>query len=649
MDLLDIHVMSDNKLIEFSFVTKIVRLLIDNPFDAFKELFQYLKETMPTFYKELESKKPEFKITCKPNNNDQFFNLFISSCNSANIDIDNNFCLRLKKSLKENRSSVMLNHEEEVLDQKVTKALLRAIKLSTMIKKLLIKGQDYQDFFKDITDCICTNNTLEYLGIYEYTCFTDFSSFLNSIKTSKIKTLVFGSIRFTRKEIQEICKIIDQTPLKELYFTGLQYEQSLYETIYLSGDKFQKLKHFEIKCNTGKIPTHCLPMVLKFLMDSKLKSIGLCKCGLDISSFFDEINGNNQIMLENLDLSHNYCSNEISINLNFGYTLKSLKLRNIRWESNSIISFLNNQKFESVISLDLSNAEIPNVDTIFDSLSNHPPTPNIIGFTWNKNPISPKLIQFIAQYTFLEQVSFDYCTTVNNDNLYLLLKSIKEFLLQKNIIDLSIRGTFSKLSEKFISELKTPLIKNETLQKLDISDNLISDDGLLILSDIINQSSCLKIIYFDGSNIQTSEGFINFLNKIKNCTHLYHLAKPSHDISSLSRKCSEKELDKIRSVWKNVYNQISINKTNNQDSPGLSLSSDFASFSSTAYLSFNDLMMSSTFPSNSPLALNELPSWDIEFDIKYKGYNEEFEKLRKTYSISSLTGINKDFDDVQFF
>lgn len=365
-----------------------------------------------------------------------------------------------------------------------------------------------------------------------------------------------------------------------------------------------------------------IPKLINFISTSKITAMNFRNMGVDISSVFKELLSDFQIM--SLNLSENYCSTNLKDNYQFSTTLSKLNLSKVKWEGDTLITFLTNQVFTSAMYLNLSyfilqdNCHVE----ILKKLTSIPPTPMISKLKWNGNILTPNFFEYISNYSFLEEVTFNYCTIPNHYSQK-VFESMKNFLQYSNITRLSIVGTLQKYQPYVLEFLSERLIQQKTLIKLNISENQIGEDGLQILEKIILNNSSLLYVYFDDNNITDHNALVRFFHNLQKSSHLIFLSKPKRDIARMTANSP-------KSVKKQISDAFSLLSAKMQEnSKDLEINQDNA--------------LNTAFQSRIVQQLSDVQtpfiSWDVNIEMPYERRDAEWDALRDEFSISSLTGI----------
>ncbi|OHS95240.1 hypothetical protein TRFO_02220 [Tritrichomonas foetus] len=647
--------------------------------------FNHGFETIENF-NDFDIKNNDFFIEFLPSKPSQFVYLFISSCHSLNLLIDKTLCKHFRKKIHKKKLISFIsddfdtNSNEKGLDSilLIQSAFCRALKYAQSIKTLKVGGTNFHQLFVNLSKVFEKNFLIENLIIKNFNNSRDshnrmidntsqlaeFEQFCITLKnqnSSKLKRISFETGKLTNSMIECMCN--HSKSKYSISFINCEFENNHYNSLFELVHHIRKLR---ICLDDHIVSNEIYPDLLKSVVSSKLKKLSLINMNIDIANVFEILNiainqincTNNNITnnisnelnlesnnennhytnkdqpvieifesyLEKLDLSGNYCSNLFTGNYSLPISLSNIKLKNVQWEGNTFIQFLSTQSFSTTMSLDLSQAKF---NGSYDDLPCSPPSPMISKLKWNHNQITPSILSFIEQLSFLDDVSFNYCEILNTSENDDILKSFAHFLEKVHLTSFSIIETLKSFKTKSMFALRSSLILHPTLKKLNISKNSIGDEGLPILRDIILQSESLVHVSFDSSEIQQPSSMITFFNEILSTHHLLHLSKPRNDLSHLTSKSSKSVRRELKDSWMNVESKIQKNTENIEN---------FVDMYSSSIINSLTTVDSFSMAENCPGSLFEA-DWNVEIDLGYDESVEIWDTMRDEFSIKALTGI----------
>lgn len=314
--------------------------------------------------------------------------------------------------------------------------------------------------------------------------------------------------------------------------------------------------------------------------------LSLSKCNLDIGPTFQQIIDLEFKNLSELDLSENKVVDKLDIRGNLPPSLSKIVVTNIAWgKATNLIKFILRvlSGMNSILKLNLSKSTLSDgwnkvfqmlADIDTDKFSLDPVT--TIG--WDGNPISDLFFIFLSECKNLSSLSLSGCFNVDSDST--LYTSFIDFLNKaQNIQTLILRGAPEKRIRNNIYGILESLSKLNSLQKLDISDNEIGDEGLTgsrtdSLITFLKKKPRM-VVAFEGSTPSSLNTYLELYKQAPNETKLCY---PIHD-SFPYEQSDAKYIDEIKSLsqkmfvtppinlkWKNDGKQKLISRVTQPDS-----------------------------------------------------------------------------------
>lgn len=603
------------------FLNATLKLYCDQPSELMSPILSVILSILPNMENIKTQIPTNFNIVENINPSKQFIYLFLSYCRYLELDVNEALYSNIKKMvLKKNLKIV-----HDYYNDKLVQALCLSAQLTSEPNSIQLGGKNFPKLFLELKKIIDKNDKMIKITIKNYQNCEYFESFLESLQKSKVISLTFKHIPISQQMLKLLSSKLPDT-LTSLSFINCNCNSFHLNVLFDNPEAFKHLNFFDISQNEIQLPPATIPKLITFISSSKITSMNFRNMGIDIAIVFKELMSDFQIM--SLNLSENYCSTNLKDNYQFSTTLSKLNLSKVKWEGNTLIKFLTNQVFTSAMDLNLSYFILTNnsyLDAI-KKLVNIPPSPMISKLKWNGNILTPNFFDFISKYSFLEKVSFNYCSIPNHYNKN-ILESMKTFLQFSNITSLSIVETFKNYQSYVLEALSERLIQQKTLIKLNVSKNNIGEEGLSILENIILNNSSLLYVYFDNNNIRDYNALVQFFNHLQKSSHLIYLSKPKFDIDQMTNN-SPKSIEKqINEAWSSIVMKMKKNSEDLELTQDIALNSALqSSFRENRIFQFTDVQTPNI-------------SWDLDIKINYDKKDVKWNELKKEFSISSLTGV----------
>lgn len=346
----------------------------------------------------------------------------------------------------------------------------------------------------------------------------NFSGFLDKFASndSKIECLSFSSLSLNYDDCQNF---INKLKLKKISYLGFHKNSILQEGLDVIQQKASSLPNL-IFLNFNGYPILDLESLSSKI--SFITILSLSNCNLNIPKAMKLIFQSNFFKLSELDLSSNQCDSQFNLKEDFPPQLSKLVANDINWKnSKNFISFLTFifSKMNNILKLNVSSSEFDDLDewkNVFNKLSQLDfDLSSIQSIGWDKNPIHESFFNFIEDCTNLKTLSISSFTVLKGkgqiETLCNYLKNNKSRKIKTLIFscDDSIRTKF----ENKISEIFNSLKKWKSLTTLDISDNMIGDDGLDGLKSLLIKNP-IKLVSFDNSKPSSIQNLIGFFTSL---------------------------------------------------------------------------------------------------------------------------------------
>ncbi|OHT07420.1 hypothetical protein TRFO_24372 [Tritrichomonas foetus] len=644
VDIKSISINPNSNEVRLSFGTGEISLLFENRYDFTGKLVSYLRPILPDPYFPIDLNLPQsIEIQPTPFKSIHFADIFLSKCKLLNESVDADMILNLKHNIRHRKPIVI---DSNLLNEQKTNALCYALTYSPTIKSAKFGGKSFNQLFARVSLIVTLNPGLRDIEIFKHKNTKDFEKFVISLKDSKVETLRFTDVEFTQKISEFLSDNLSESPIKSLYFNGQQFARNCIQCFHEKS--IETLQHLSIE-NESLSTIHTFH-IISVCLSSCLTKLVINNSNFDIATFFEAVNSNaNDLKLKRIDLSGNRCSANFSGDYSMPSTLCKIKLTQLTWEGNSIVSFLSKQSYLTMVDIDLSRAYLSSsqVNSMSQTLPREPKSTSIRAFKWNSNPIFVKFFNFIMKWKFLTKLVMNDCEYSPKEKNQ-ILPSLSGLISSINIQKLSIRNIQSTLGTKLMLSLKDCLCEHQAIKHLDISNNSIGDDGLSILKEIITVNTRIRSICFDGCKLQMYSSLSTFLAYITQIPYIRNVSKPRNDISELVKKFGQPASKEIKKNWVKLKEKHHRNHHHHKHHRSENSSSDFTSstYTDTTSITTTSTLISSlniitdqNIENEKELTALDEVEWEMMIDLFDGGVNKEWEKLRKQYSYVNITGI----------
>ena len=181
--------------------------------------------------------------------------------------------------------------------------------------------------------------------------------------------------------------------------------------------------------------------------------------------------------------------------------------------------------------------------------------------------------------------------------------------------------------------LKDALSEHPTLTHLNIDDNSISDEGLLILKDILSANPRIKSLSFDGCEVKNYQTLISFLHFLSQLPYLKQISKPKVEIARFAETNGKKISREIKTAWEAIDG-------NNSQSDRKYADESSSCRSSNSLVSSNLISVSTADINDVYIPMTHLQvEWESGLEIPYDNSVNEWSALKQKYSYANVTGI----------
>lgn len=351
--------------------------------------------------------------------------------------------------------------------------------------------------------------------------FTNFFEQIISKFTGKVKSISFYNAK------------VDNTTLKSIFNTIISSKSCLsLENLVFNGVKNidkNKAKGFDLMIDSKFLTEH-----------SSIKYLELTNDDLQLDSILlTVLNENSKI--NSLNLSGNLLNNNLQIN-NF-YGIEKINFSSIQFTSESFANFLKSLskciKIPSYIVLDSLKVEKHEWDNLYKNIENISIS-GIKTLSWNFNQIQHENMDsfFNFLYNLPDLIELAISSTIPSSESGQFVSKFIPFINKKPIQKLELRGSTSFTFGSKLSPLLDDLLNQRYIKSLDISNQEINSDSFEILIHLSN--NCLEELKFDGTDVNTSDFYIRFLEKIVE-SKLQFAQWPENDIKTIINKESSSQ------------------------------------------------------------------------------------------------------------
>lgn len=229
-----------------------------------------------------------------------------------------------------------------------------------------------------------------------------FRQFLDIAQESHLTHLYFQDAEFTKEQLDCLHEKLVHLDLEELGINNSIREE-------VSG-------HFYTSFLTTQLFDHVLSLNLDGTHDLNIESLlrkvesvttlSIARCNLEVPHVLELLRKHGITHLRTLDLSGNNSSRPINPNSSLPKSIKCLKLNNIKWGQNTLISLLKvvlSAKKTGKIKLCLSHARVFTAEwrDIFSMLA-FLPGQSLSALEWDGNPVDRRLFEFLKRQNVVE-------------------------------------------------------------------------------------------------------------------------------------------------------------------------------------------------------------------------------------------------------
>lgn len=594
--------------------------------EFFRPIFNYLIEFLPNHHPAF-SKLPQFFERRTLNSKNHIISMYLSACHSLSIEPENNVIYSLQDYISSKKPLII---EKKAFSSSSLKAILTALKYSKNIQDLTIIGDGFPQLWSTLATILSRSSQFYHITISNYSNYESFDQFCDAIKSCTMQSIEFEKVKFTEKMAEMLSNTIQESLIGDLVFNNCDFNTVLSSTLFMESSSYTGIKLFAVTNDKSVgLDDVFVPKYLNFFIHANITQLELSYCNVEISKALTII-FSTKLPLSLLNLTGNFCSEDLPGNLPFSETLYTFDLKHVDWKGKSLATFLLSTPFCTAVELNLSSAKLETEDweDLLTSLAEAPQNAMIVKLEWNKNSISNNFLKYILKLPCLRDLSLCHCHKINSQlDLSILSSIIANLPLEK----LSIRRTF-KSEHGLLRELRGSLFATKTLQNLDVSESSLGDVGLAILQDIVSNNQSLTTINFDKSEITDVSILIDLFNTLAAIPKIVKVTKPRHDIQVLSSEHSRRTAQEIRSAWNRLNDAVKRRARNGEDE-----STEIEGESSIA-VSGTASTQSPSKPKAKTVNITSV-NWNIEGEPQIPTMASEWEEMRAQFSYANLTGL----------
>ncbi|OHS99377.1 hypothetical protein TRFO_34191 [Tritrichomonas foetus] len=361
----------------------------------------------------------------------------------------------------------------------------------------------------------------------------DFHSFIDSLKKSSnihLKGLSFmNAVDFSNKNLEQIQKLFSNSQNEQLNslvlsgisptkrITNLFNKGALNSVRYLALDKTIDLD---------------FPILIPAL--NNIQVLSLKYCNLEITSVIKVLYESN-LHLKYLDLSSNICTEKFPHNISLPSDLDCLYINDMKWEETTFPDF-----FEAILRSDSDNGLKLHCDSLKISDNDYSltfemvksiPAGFLTEFSWNNNQIHENLMEFLVKNVDLHVLFLKGVFSVYvKQPIIKFCKILPRFVGLTHLVLSGTRG--NEIGDEIISICES-LKKLNRLHYLDVSNNMILDEGIHSLLDLLLNNKSIKTICFDNSEISSTGVLDEFISELIKARRRIKISYPREDIEKL--------------------------------------------------------------------------------------------------------------------
>ena len=561
----------------------------------------------------------------------QLVDLYVSECHLLDRTPEPKFVHTLRKaSHREKLVRVDRTETSEANCHALSAALVYAMR----VRAIEVGGKGFGKLWERLERIVEVNHEIATVTAFGYKKAKQFGAFVEGLTKSVVKTLCFRDIVFDGDMEAELTGRLAETPVSTLEFRGCVFKKESFcqavSTGFLGGvECLTNIRKFVVAKDV--VDPQYVGCLIPILMGSAIEDMSVIDCEMDLEVFFQLFSASaSSLNISVLDLSGNFCPEGFTGQYLMPGTLNALTLRRVRWDGNSLLTFLSKQTYMSMIEVDLSEAILneEQVAQLVSEIPETPPTPSIRVFHWNSNPLCQKLLEFFSEFKYLQGLTISHCYYPAHEKKKGILQGLHSLLSKTNIQKLYIAESLKDFKDTAIRSLKEILSKHPALSKLDISKNALGDIGLSALKDILKVNTRFTRLVFDEEGLSSPDVLIDFLEFVGSVMYLRNISRPRLEMARLGEQFGRIKAHEMKQAWQRV--------TERKIPRSRCASESATDFSTTsALVTTSDTVSATTSMASQHLEAN----WDVHIEVDFDGGVREWDALKQEFSYAQITGV----------
>lgn len=622
----------------------------DDPTYFLSNFLGFIKAFLPSHHHSKIDVPPDISIN-EYTLSSQYLSYFVSACYVYDADSDQTYTafVELKHELKQYPELRVLS---SLYKEDIYKALCLALVYTSQIQSISIGGKSFSKLYSTLATILKNNRTILKIRIFHYLKEDSFVDFLEALTISGVKSIEFDRIPFSSKMSLNMVKKIEQITPTEFSFIDCSFGSHMAKALFEDACNCKKLKSFKVS-NDKTIQTDesIYPELRNFLAVTQLTKLCLTNLQIDINKIFEAIeHSSSTSALAFIDLSGGVFTDDYrETTYTFPPTLHTVVLQDVKWKIENLIKFIGKQEFQSMVELDFSHTDFKERDFEFMASSlpicinkqYEMPSPMVSAINWNNNQLSSRILDFFSMFKLLKKISLNECQIqkIEADDVFnAMLRMLKNSV---ELIEFNVKKTMKMFKSRLMKEFKEDFINHPNLEKINVADNSIGDEGINILSEVLKSNPRIKFISFDGSDVSKSSTYLNFLQTLSTLTYLEGVVTPKKDLKKLtsgSKKAEREYKDYLKKIKKNVRRNASNNNGNPYDTSNNNEETD-STTNSTFFSIASDSQSCTDYNAHQDKNNVLVASWDILDESSFYSSPQEWDQLKQMFSFANIMSM----------
>ena len=618
-------------LVTVAFAAGTVRLAFPNCVSIASKIVAHLRSLLPDYHPVTYDVPPSVEMVEGTIGKMQLVDLYVSECYLLDCALDPRFVHALRKML--HREKVVRVDRAETSDANCH-AMSAALVYAEQVKSIALGGKGFGKLWQRLARIVDVNQGIGSVSVFGYRKAKHFEGFVDGLTRSAVKSLSFKEVEFDSDMEAEFTGKLAETPVSVLQFQQCEFKKgslcAAVSTGFLgTAGCMDHIRKF-VLANDYVDPNY-VACLIPILMGSVIEDMSVIDCQMNLQLFFDLFSASaSSLNICALDVSGNFCPQGFTGDYSMPSTLNMLTLKRVRWEGNSLLTFLSKQTYMSMIEIDLSGAILDDdqVMQLVNEIPETPPTPSIKVMYWDSNPLCRRILEFFSEFKYLQGLTISHCYYPAHEKKKGILQGLLALLSKTNIQKLYIAESLKDFKDTAIRSLKDILSKHPTLCKLDISKNALGDMGLAALKDILKVNTRFTRLVFDEEGLSSPEVLIDFLEFVASVMYLRNISRPRLEMARLGEQFGRIKAHEMKVAWMKVAERKIPHMR------GISASTtDFSNTS--ALVTTSDTVSTTTSMASQHLEAN----WDVYIEVDFDGGVREWDALKQEFSYAQITGV----------